>query len=302
MGSSRVPRSRNSVRFQQGPTIRSPQISSPVIRDPTPYHHEASLSGEELSEEEREHTPRTKYPAQPQLWHDELLAQPSLERRNTVPTLVESVDYRPPVEVAAPPNLPRSRSRHTTMPPKRDDVSDSDTLNGDDQSSSGKDQDLPAWKEGFDSVPVSPVPAHPRRPQPVLTATPLRPALKQVNTEELEEGGVPHKRGVVDNLMSLYGISRRNADRDDLTLSRDGTTVPEPETLRPRPRRLDSTASAMGLNEDRPLDPDQPLVTGVKRNTKGKGFAQRVMHRNTSRGPASVLYHVASMFETSSHR
>jgi hypothetical protein len=287
MGSPRMPSTRNSVRFQQGPTVGTPQISSPVIRDPTPYHHEAPLSEEEYSEEETEHTPRTKYPTQN--WHVETTDQPTMERQPTVSTPAENVGERPSIETA-PLNLQRSRSRRLTKTRKKEDVSDSDTLNGDDESSGkGKDEDLPAWKEDFVSPPV---PAHLRRPEPVRTATPLRPALKQMNTEELEEGGLPHKRGVVDNLMSLYGMSRRKADPDDLTLSRDGTVIHEPETWRPRLRRIDSTASAMS----NPLDPDHPLLTGVKRNTKGRGFAERIMHRTPSRGGATVVYHVASTF------
>ena len=185
--------------------------------------------------------------------------------------------------------------------PRRENASDSDTLNGDDDpSAEKKDEDSPEWDEGFVSVPVSPVPAHLRYPdKPSYSPPPLRPALKKMNTEDLEEGGVPHKRGVVGNLMSLYGLSGRKADRDDLTLSRDATTVPDsaqPGTFRPRAHRMDPSASTIGLADPLPLDPDHPFVTGVKRNTKGRGLTEKVMHRTSSRGTKSVTYHVASEF------
>jgi len=68
VGSPKSSSHRHSVRFQQTPTANSPRVSSPVIRDPTPYHHhEAPLSEEEDSEDEVERTPRTKYSPDP--WH-----------------------------------------------------------------------------------------------------------------------------------------------------------------------------------------------------------------------------------------
>lgn len=291
-GSPRTPSvsTRNNVRFIQGPTVRSPQISSPVIRDPTPYHHDMPLSEEEdedWSAEEEGAEEHIKYPTPSQSWQDNIPDVIPLDRQATMAPPRESPHRLSPNYGVAPLNLYRRRSA------RKDGASDEDTLNGDGDSPA-KDKDY------FVAHPTSPPAAHMRHNEMMRSPNVLRPVLKHTNTQDLEEGGVPHRRGMVENLMSLYGLSKRKADRDDLTLSRDGTSLPEaaqPERLRPRMQRTDSTASALGLTEPRPLDPDHPLITGVKRNTKGKGVAERIMHRHTSRGPKHVVYHVASMTE-----
>jgi hypothetical protein len=283
----------NSVRFAPESTTESPRISSPVIRDPTPYNpYTASLDdelrnsgnlGDEGYEVETRPSPPSRLPLSTFNHHysDEAPDYFSPIHFSQSPIQEEGSFIRSPVR---PLNLP-TRSSWAD----HDSVSTSETLSVDKVYDDDKFYQDKKYN-GFFRLP-SPPSAHLRQDEVTIRSTgSLRPVLKRTPTS-VEEGGIRAKRGVFQNLMSLYGLSKRPADPDDLTLSRVTTATPTENTLRARTSHfMDSPISAGGQMEPKPLDPDHPALTGVKSNSRSrKNWEQR-----NSLGGKIVTYHIAS--------
>lgn len=243
----------SSVRFMPGPTVASPQISSPVIRDPTPYHRPQPFEDSDGDDEEEDDA---SYPTRPS--------------RSLPPQMDPSATSIP--ALGDPPRWKCRKPRHARDDSWQDDLPNQEqqshfsprqsvaTSHSDEYTIYGEDD-----KNEYDKEPSVPPLAYLRRGDETIRPTPLRPALKP-NSSHLEEGGIRAQRGFLSNLMSIYGISKHRADYDDLTLSR-ATTM---EAAAARGNRMDSMASEMGYSERKPLDPDHPDVTGVKKNTKSR--------------------------------
>lgn len=255
-GRPKLRQGRSSVRFNAGPTVASPKISSPVIRDPTPYRRPQPFV--DSDDDEFQH-PEDMYQSIP----------PNLDLSSTpIPALGDPPHWRgsSPTDCSMQEYMGhhavpyQQQQLHTSPRHLSDEISSDDTIYD-------EDDDLKA--------PSVPPLAYVRQGGETMRSfTPLRPALKQTATG-LEEGGVPARRGIMANLMSLYGISRRKADYDDLTLSRATTTE---AVAAVRNRRMDSMYSEMGHSDPKPLDPDHPSVTGVKKNTKGLRPGDKTKH------------------------
>lgn len=257
-------RSRSSVRFNTGPTVASPRISSPVIRDPTPYR--APQPFVDIDEDEVQH-PKDMYQSIPPNLDPSITSIPALGdpphwRGRPSPTDHDMQEY---MDHHAIPY--QQQQFHTSPRHLSEEISSGDDTIYDENDRKRDIDDLKA--------PSVPPLAYLRQgDETIRPVAPLRPALKQTATG-LEEGGVPARRGIMANLMSLYGISRRKADYDDLTLSR-ATTTEAAATL--RNYRMNSTYSETGQSDPKPLDPDHPSVTGVKKNTKGFQPGDKTKH------------------------
>lgn len=281
----RSPQTGHSVRFHDGPPVNSPQISSPVVRDPTPFHRAYVESGDE---DEVDESPRTVEPLQLRRQQIPLDTQMVMHSNEEI----THREIQPVPTITQEQALRRAHHRRYISQVSGDDVFDEpssgeDTVYDDSGVPTKKDD---ASTSTFESV--APLPSAHARPNERSYAKPtLRPSLKRTQTT-LEEGGVPASRGIVENLISLYGLSKRQPDHDPMTISR-GPSADDPGRtgLRSRGMRSDETLPP-DVAEPRPLDPDHPLVTGIKKNTRTRPTWQ--MNRTRSRDSRHIVKHIAT--------
>ncbi|KAG8760274.1 hypothetical protein FRC14_003572 [Serendipita sp. 396] len=273
--SPRSPSSRNTVRFMPGPVV-----GSPVLREPTPYRGDMIP----LSEEENEGDGRMPAfvnmtpPVQPHLPRS-----PFSKTQDHFPGIQQTSEHRNSPSSSL--STPQLKGPRILSPDTFDYPSD-----GEDTAYEGN-----SIRSSIEKDPALPPPVHLRNDDATVRSTPpLRPALKKTNTN-LEEGGIPARHGIMHNLMSLYGLSTRSADHDDMTLTPAPSSMNQSE-MRLRQtcdRKIDDTLSSLGVNESKPLDPDHPFVTGVKKNTRGQALWDTQMKKTGSRG-SRITYHVAT--------
>ncbi|PVF96461.1 DUF1212-domain-containing protein [Serendipita vermifera] len=287
----------NSVRFAPSSTTGSPHASSPVIRDPTPYHpwtdsldNDSEDDGEPddggyLRRVETRTSPQTRLPPSVSNYHLQHEAPDYFSQVHFSHSPIEQGDsvLQSPIR---PLNLPTRRSWAD-----RDSVSTSETLGVD----TIYNDDRVYQDEKYHEFPklASPPSVHLRQDEYTIRSPgALRPVLKRTPTT-VEEGGIRAKRGVFQNLMGLYGLSKRPADPDDLTLSRAVTTAtPTGNMVRGR-SGYDSMISPDGQVEPRPFDPDHPIFTGVKSNSKGR----KNWEEKNPNGGKHITYHIATLVQ-----
>ena len=170
-----------------------------------------------------------------------------------------------------------------------------DTLNGEPRDDPYKKYSLSSYEHPYDIVP--PPNAYPgsnpgpsaSQPQPIRSALRRsvsfaeKPFVQEYQPDEGQEDSKPFdpkkerelkRRGVLGNLIELYGInnSKNYADDDEerkmsRQTSQANSDYSEAEgfsSARSNMRRADSMASMMSMGSDM-LDPDDPRVTGVQR-------------------------------------
>ncbi|KAG8834067.1 hypothetical protein FRC17_009630 [Serendipita sp. 399] len=273
------PRSPSSVRFMPGPIVSSPRIASPVIREPTPYRRDVLPISDEEDEGDLGGTR-----------HVDAIPGPPTSRQPFGAPKQSLGPYRMPVH-----QYPASFLSPLQQGDKRnsshDDIFDTPS-EGEDTAYDGGG----SMRSSVEKSPALPPAAYLRSEEASIRSTPpLRPALKKTHTTNLEEGGVPARHGTMHNLMSLYGLSRRNADHDEMTLTPSPSSM-APSDMRLRQnceRKIDDALSSLGVTEPKPLDPDHPFVTGVKKNTRGQALWDSQMRKADSRS-SRIMYHVAT--------